>query len=231
MTTKVTFFSFFIAIIVVPAISTGPIQFTIHNQRLHSIDTRIFGHFLERASFGEPGFDALDLDSTGFPSSHIVKILKDMHIPVIRFPAGSDMPHIDWRDMIDHVPGRKGPRPLFQPNQSRKALSNALGIDEFLRLCDTINSEPILVVNFYDALSGKRTLAEATMLAAGLVAYCNAPVGANLPDNMPDWPSIRAKMGKPVLDSRHPVAGCHPSPALITLPPTGSESLLTDRSG
>ena len=29
------------------------------------------------------------------------------------------------------------------------------------------------------------------------MAYCNAPVGAKLPDGMPDWPAVRAKNGHP----------------------------------
>ncbi len=35
------------------------------------------------------------------------------------------------------------------------------------------------------------------MDAASLVAYCNAPVGAALPDGMPDWPAVRAANGHP----------------------------------
>ncbi len=175
---------------------TDTVSFTIRNNTLNKVDSRVFGHFLERASFGEPGFAALELDSTGFPRPEVVRVLREMNIPVIRFPAGSDMPKIDWRDMIDNVPGRNGDRPLFQPDTSKEALSNAFGIDEFLRLCDTLGSEPILVVNFYDAFSGKRTLREAAFLAAGLVAYCNAPAGAQLPEGMPDWPSIRANNGR-----------------------------------
>lgn len=175
---------------------TDSVSFIIQNKPLNQVNSRLFGHFLERASFGEPGYAALELDSTGFPQSEVVRLFKEMNIPVIRFPAGSDMPKIDWRDMIDNVPGRTGGRPVFRPDTSRKGLSNAFGIDEFLRMCDTLGSEPILVVNFYDALSGKRTLREAALLAAGLVAYCNAPIGAPLPQGMPDWPAVRAKNGR-----------------------------------
>ena len=44
--------------------------------------------------------------------------------------------------------------------------------------------------------------ADALLLAdiahiAGLVAYCNAPLGAKLPKGMPDWPAVRAKNGHP----------------------------------
>ncbi|MEO1070323.1 MAG: hypothetical protein AAFW95_14625, partial [Cyanobacteria bacterium J06638_6] len=48
-----------------------------------------------------------------------------------------------------------------------------------------------------DAVSAKVPLGEAALKAAGLVAYANAPMGAALPDAMPDWPAVRAKNGHP----------------------------------
>ncbi len=51
-------------------------------------------------------------------------------------------------------------------------------------------------MNFRDALLNVKPLEEAAAHAASLVAYCNAPVGAKLPEGMYDWPSLRAKNGR-----------------------------------
>jgi alpha-N-arabinofuranosidase len=51
------------------------------------------------------------------------------------------------------------------------------------------------VVNLRDGLAKEKPLAEAAWQAAGLVAYCNAEVGAKLPEGMPDWPALRARNG------------------------------------
>ncbi len=52
-------------------------------------------------------------------------------------------------------------------------------------------------MNVFSRLLKVKPLDEAAQQAAGLVAYCNAPVGTKLPAGMPDWPSIRAQNGHP----------------------------------
>jgi alpha-N-arabinofuranosidase len=74
-------------------------------------------------------------------------------------------------------------------------VTNNFGYDEFLRLCENLKSEPIIVVNFREAFLGEKPLAEAVLHAAGLVAYCNSYVNTKLPKGMPNWPSVRAANG------------------------------------
>ena len=118
-----------------------------------------------------------------------------MRIPVIRFPGGTDIDFLDWTDMIDGVPGRDDGRPTSVGHRGDK-VTNRFGLDEYLRLRESLGSETILVVNFLDGLARRRPLDKAALHAAGLIAYANAPVGATLPAGMPDWPALRAANGR-----------------------------------
>jgi len=130
----------------------APIRLTVHDDVLNPVDARLFGHFMERASWGEPGFDAArDPDNPNRLQPAVVDKLEQLSIPLIRFPAGTDLIRIDWRDMIDNVPGREGGRPIFAKNDGR-TYTNAFGIDEFLALCENLGAEPLLPVRFHPAL-------------------------------------------------------------------------------
>lgn len=158
------------------------------------MDDRLFGQFMEIASWGEPGPEALADPETGELPGEVIERLKWMGPPVIRFPGGTDVEFFDWTDRIDGVPGREGGRPVSKRDEH--TVTNRFGYDEFLRLSEQLGSEELLVVNFRDAATGQRSLEEAAQHAAGLVAYCNAEVGAELPRDMPDWPAIRQVNGR-----------------------------------
>jgi alpha-L-arabinofuranosidase len=162
---------------------------------LNPVSERLFGQFLERASFGEPGPEAALAEGTGRIRPDAVALMEAMQIPVIRFPGGTDVDYLDWRDMIDNVPGRAGGRPVSYGVRG-DPITNRFGIDEYFALRDTLGNETILVVNLLDAVSRKVPLREAALRAAGLVAYANAPAGAALPEGMPDWPAVRAGNGQ-----------------------------------
>ena len=171
------------------------IRFTISDQRLHNIDAKIFGNFLERPSWGgEIGVEGALIPGTHQLQPEVFHRLKDMEIPILRFPGGSDVDYVDWTDMIDNVPGRPpGDRPVSRPRGSE--VTNNFGYDEYLRLCEALQIEMHLVVNFADAFLKRKPLAEAALHAASLVAYCNTPVDSPLPGGMADWPAVRAKNG------------------------------------
>jgi alpha-N-arabinofuranosidase len=180
-----------------PAGAGERITITVHPRTVNHVSDRLFGHFMERASWGEPGYDAARVGDTGRLDPRVVTLLKRWNVPVIRWPGGSDIRRIDWRDMIDNVPGRRGERPMFDVSDKHPPLSNRFGLDEFLALCDEVGAEPLLPVNFAMGLRKDKPLDEASQLAAGLVAYCNAPLAARLPEGMPDWPAVRARNGHP----------------------------------
>lgn len=172
------------------------IRIRVGTNVLNAVDDRLFGQFMERASWGEPGFDAARVGDSGKLRPQVVELIREMRAPVIRYPGGTDMAHIDWRDMIDNVPGRQGGRPPFKVGD-RPPLTNAFGIDEFIALCREVGSEPLLVCDLEAAFARRVPLADAARNWAGLVAYCNAPLGARLPEGMPDWPAVRARNGHP----------------------------------
>ncbi len=172
------------------------IHYRVLKKVLHTIDPRLFGSFMERLSDGGGGPEGALVPGTHQLQSGVVKLLNEMQIPIVRFPGGTDVDYLDWRDMISNVPGRGANRPV-STGQNNVEVTNNFGYDEFLQLRQRLGWEAILVVNFRDGLLKVKPIEEAARQAAGLVAYCNAPVGAKLPDGMPDWPAIRAKNGYP----------------------------------
>ena len=172
-----------------------PISIKVQAEVQHTLDPRIFGQFLERPSWGETGPE-LAASQFGELPSDIVTLLREMNIPIVRFPGGTDIDYIDWTDMISNAPGRASDRPITTGHQGHK-VSNRFGLDEYFKLSEELGWESIIVVNLLDGLAKKKPLAEAALHAAGLVAYCNAPVGTTLPRGMPDWPAIRALNGHP----------------------------------
>jgi len=175
--------------------STG-VSFTVSKKVLHHIDPRLFGQFMERPSWGEIGVEGARIPGTTKLQPDVLKLLAEMKIPIIRFPGGTDADFLDWRDMVDNVPGRAAERPTSTGHLGHK-VTNYFGYDEFLEFCEDVGAQAIVVVNFRDGLLKKKPLKEAAAHAAALVAYCNAPVGAKLPGGMYDWPSLRAKNGRP----------------------------------
>ena len=174
---------------------SADISFSIKKKVIHKINPRVFGQFMERPSWGEIGVEGGLIPGTRKLQPGVSKLLKEMEIPVIRFPGGTDVDFMDWRDMVDNIPNRTSQRPISTGHLKHK-VSNNFGYDEFLQFCEEEDAEAILVVNFRDGLLKKKPLKEAAMHAASLVAYCNAPIGAKLPEGMYDWPALRAKNGR-----------------------------------
>ena len=174
----------------------GKTVYRIHDKALHLIDDRLFGQFMERPSGGEIGIEAAVIPGTHRLRQDVLKLLSEMHLPIVRFPAGTDVDYIDWRDMVSNVPGRSAERPVTT-GSGGETVTNYFGYDEFLRLCRQLKAEPILVVNLGDALTGRKSPGEAANHAASLVAYCNTAVGAARPTGIEDWPAVRATNGAP----------------------------------
>jgi len=171
------------------------ITFTVSNQTLHRIDPRMFGQFMERPSWGEIGVEGALVPGTNRLQPKVRRLLEAMEVPVIRFPGGTDVDFMDWRDMVSGVPGREPQRPISTGHQGHK-VSNHFGYDEFLQFCERTGAEAIIVVNFREGLLRKKTLKDAASHAAALVAYCNAPLDASLPEGMSEWAALRAKNGR-----------------------------------
>jgi alpha-N-arabinofuranosidase len=174
-----------------------PIHVKVHARVLHRIDARLFGQFMEKASWGgEIGSETAVIPGTHELRPQAKELIRQMQIPVVRFPGGTDADYIDWLDMIDQAPGRSGDRPLTRGHTGNQ-VTNYFGYDEFLRLCEELKMEPIVVVNFRDGLLAKDGVGRAARHAAKLAAYCNARVEAELPEDLASWPRLRAANGHP----------------------------------
>ncbi len=177
-------------------VTQDTIRFRVTDRVLARVDDRLFGQFMERPSWGETGVEGAVISDAGELQPRVLELLEEMEIPIVRFPGGTDVDYIDWRDMVDNVPGRAGGRPVTTGHTDQQ-VTNRFGYDEFLRLSERLGWQDIIVVNLGDALLGRKPVRDAALHAAGLVAYCNAPVGAALPEGMPDWPAVRAANGHP----------------------------------
>jgi len=181
--------------------SGNPINYKITKNILNTVDKRLFSSFMERPSWhGEIGIEAGTINGTHKLQPILVEKLRELNAPVFRFPGGTDIDYINWQDMISNVPGRTNAagQPLPRPvtiGHLGGSVSNFFGYDEFYDLTTNLGSEAIIPVNFRDAVKGVKSLSDAALHAASLVAYCNAEQGATLPAGMLDWPAVRATNG------------------------------------
>ena len=91
-----------------------------------------------------------------------LELLKQLGSPIYRWPGGNFVSGYDWRDGV----GERDKRPT-RPNPAWTGLEpNDVGLAEFMRFCELIGTEPMIVVNtgFGDAWS-----------AAAEVEYVNGP--------------------------------------------------------
>lgn len=116
--------------------------------------------------------DAID----GF-DPEVVKLLKDEHISILRFPGGNYVSGYHWKD--DLVPFDK--RATTRNCAWHQYDPHHVGTDEHIKLCRLINAEPMICVN-----AGNGTPQE----AADWIEYCNGSVNTK-------WGKIRAERGYP----------------------------------
>jgi len=103
------------------------------------VDRRIFGGFLEhmgRAVYEgiyEPGSPRSDSD--GFRTD-VMEALRQLEMPIVRYPGGNYVSNHDWRDGIGPVEKRPT-RPDFA---WRSIETNQFGTDEFMKWCDKVGT-------------------------------------------------------------------------------------------
>ena len=104
-----------------------------------------------------------------FPDDHmdgwepeLVALLKNMKLPLLRFPGGNFVSGYHWRDGVGPI----DQRPVL-PNPAWHGMEwNHVGTDEWINLCRLVGAEPMICVN-----AGNGTAEE----AADWVRYCNDP--------------------------------------------------------
>jgi len=192
MKTKIIIFTLF-SIICTLKLTAQPV-IIVKNKEIGIINRNIFGQFLERPSWGgESGFEPITDSTTKRLPDNIVTLFKQMNIPIIRFPAGTDIDYMDWENMITKNSNTK--RPISYKLSTGNSSTNNFGYDEFFALCKVLNSEPLIVVNFGNAYFKRKSLQDAANEVAALVAYCNAEVENNLPEYLKKYPQMRMENG------------------------------------
>ncbi|MFO1496875.1 MAG: hypothetical protein U1G07_00505 [Verrucomicrobiota bacterium] len=92
----------------------------------------------------------------------IVALLKESHLPLLRWPGGNFVSTYHWQHAVGPVEQR-----LTEPNLAWGSIEpNTFGTDEFIAFCRAVGCEPMICVN-----AGSGTPAE----AAQWIEYCNGP--------------------------------------------------------
>lgn len=140
--------------------------------KISKIDERIYGSFIEhlgRAVYGgiyEPGHP--EADENGFRKD-VIKLIKDIDVPIVRYPGGNFVSGYNWEDGVGPVEDR--PRRLELAWETTE--SNRFGTNEFMRWCEAADTSCMMAVNL-----GTRGIDA----ARNLVEYCNHEKGTYYSD-------------------------------------------------
>lgn len=146
--------------------------------KIGNIDRRIYGSFVEhlgRAVYGgvfEPAHPTADED--GFRKD-VIELVKELNVPVIRYPGGNFVSGYRWEDGVGPV--EKRPRRLDLAWGTTEP--NTFGTNEFMKWCKKVNADCMMAVNL-----GTRGAEE----ARNLVEYMNHKSGTA-------WSDLRRSHG------------------------------------
>ncbi|HOB91168.1 MAG: alpha-N-arabinofuranosidase [Bacillota bacterium] len=148
------------------------------NYKLSKVDSRLFGSFVEhlgRAIYTgiyEPDHPLADQD--GFRQD-VIQLVRDLDIPVIRYPGGNFVSGYRFEDGI----GPRDLRPTKLDLAWRSVETNEVGLNEFVIWTRKVGAETMLAVNL-----GTRGIDA----ARNLVEYANHPEGSY-------WSDLRREHG------------------------------------
>lgn len=146
------------------------------DRTIGKIDKNIYGNFVEhlgRCVYGGIYENGSDLsDENGFRKD-VMEAVKELNIPIIRYPGGNFVSNYHWLDGV-------GPNRIHRMELAWKRLeTNEFGTNEFVQYARKIGTEPYFVVNL-----GTGTIEEASRW----VEYCNVKEG-------PYFAELRKKHG------------------------------------
>ena len=110
-----------------------------------------------------------------------IEALKEAGVSVLRWPGGCFAECYDWRDGIGEQSGRPVRRGFWTSFDGRYE-NNAVGTDEFLRLCEDCGAEPYIAANITSLTP---------LVIRDWVDYCNAA------ENTTTLSKLRAENGHP----------------------------------
>src|SRR5579872_616646 len=135
---------------------------------ISTIDDRVYGAFLEhlgRAIYTgiyEPGHPTADANGM---RGDVVKLVKDLKVPIVRYPGGNFVSAYNWEDGV----GPRDKRPTRLDLAWHTSESNEVGVHEFADWCEAAGTEMMLAINL-----GSRGLDQ----ARNFVEYVNGRRGA-----------------------------------------------------
>ncbi|MEZ4995589.1 MAG: alpha-L-arabinofuranosidase C-terminal domain-containing protein [Saprospiraceae bacterium] len=119
------------------------------DQGEHTISRHIYGHFAEhlgRCIYGGfyVGEDNASIPNTNGVRNDVIKALKDLDIPNLRWPGGCFADTYHWKDGI----GPKSERPTLVNRWWGGVLEdNSFGTHDFLNMCELLGTEPYMAAN------------------------------------------------------------------------------------
>jgi len=138
------------------------------DRKIGVIDPNIYGSFLEipRRGLYEP--ESKFADENGFRKD-LIELIKELNVPVVRWPGGNFVSGYDWKDGI----GPKDQRPAKLDLAWNRIENNHMGTDEYVKFCKLIGAENFVCIN-----AGTGTLDDARYW----VEYCNYAKGTYYSD-------------------------------------------------
>ncbi|WP_202914601.1 arabinosylfuranosidase ArfA [Paenibacillus antri] len=142
------------------------------------VDDRLYGSFIEhlgRAVYGgiyEPGHP--EADERGFRKD-VLKLVRDLRVPIVRYPGGNFVSGYDWKDGIGPV----ADRPKRLELAWRTVEPNLFGLNEFADWSKAAGSEVMWAINL-----GTQGIED----ARNVVEYANHPSGSY-------WSDLRVSHG------------------------------------
>jgi alpha-L-arabinofuranosidase len=126
----------------------NPTIFTSPTHVISDIDPLIYGGFMEhmgRCIYGglyDPKNKHGLIDENGFRTD-VIDCMKELQVPVVRYPGGNFVATYNWMDGI----GPRDKRPKRPELAWLGTESNQFGTDEFMEWCQVVGAEPYLALN------------------------------------------------------------------------------------
>src|SRR6056297_72325 len=112
------------------------------------VSKHIYGHFAEH--LGRCIYEGIyvgedsPIPNTRGTRNDVVTALKNINIPILRWPGGCFADEYHWRDGI----GPKEERPeMINTHWGMVTEDNSFGTNEFLKLCEMLDAEPVIAGN------------------------------------------------------------------------------------
>lgn len=144
----------------------------IGNKTGKIISPEIYGQFSEH--LGRCIYDGIyvgddsDIPNVNGMRKDVVDALKEIGVPVLRWPGGCFADEYHWRDGIGDKADR---RRMVNTNWGGVVEDNSFGTHEFMELCSQIGCEPYIALNL-----GSGTVRE----ASEWIEYMTAPAGSSV---------------------------------------------------